>query len=58
MEQGIWTREFLISPELCGMDGRLGVLGGLTLFQALAMRYEFSLQEIAELSTAKTEEAL
>ena len=28
------------------------------LFQALAMRYEFSLQEIAELSTAKTEEAL
>ena len=30
MEQGIWTREFLISPELCGMDGRLGVLGGLT----------------------------
>ena len=29
-----------------------------TLFQALAMRYEFSLQEIAELSTAKTEEAL
>ena len=29
-----------------------------TLFQALAMRYEFSLQEIAEPSTAKTEETL
>ena len=39
MEQGIWTREFLISPELCGMDGRLGVLGGLTLFQALAAEH-------------------
>ena len=39
MGQGIWTREFLISPELCGMDGRLGVLGGLTLFQALAAEH-------------------
>lgn len=39
MEHGIWTREFLISPELCGMDGRLGVLGGLTLFQALAAEH-------------------
>ena len=39
MEQGIWTREFLISPELCDMDGRLGVLGGLTLFQALAAEH-------------------
>ena len=39
MEQGIWTREFLISPELCGMDGRLGVLGGLTLFRALAAEH-------------------
>ena len=29
-----------------------------TLFQTLAMRYEFSLQEIAEPSTAKTEETL
>ena len=29
-----------------------------TLFQALAMRYEFSLQEIAEPSTVKTEETL
>ena len=47
MEQGIWTREFLISPELCGMDGRLGVLGGLTLFQALAMRYAFVLDKDA-----------
>ena len=39
MEQGIWTREFLISPELCGMDGRLGALGGLTLFQSLAAEH-------------------
>lgn len=39
MEQGIWARDFLISPELCGMDGRLGALGGLTLFQALAAEH-------------------
>lgn len=40
MEQGIWTREFLISPELCGMDGRLGVLRGLTRFALAAEHAE------------------
>ena len=39
MEQGILQREFLITPEHCGMAGRLTPLGAFTLFQTLASEH-------------------
>lgn len=39
MEQGVFSRDFVLTPDHCGMTGRLSPLAVCTLFQAVAAEH-------------------